>query len=140
MPRPLILILLPLLALTGCRTFSQPMNLPPQVKIPQSMRLPDTHQVTVGQLVFHSDFELSADHRLLRQLRAERDDICRTTGLPSSNEPIDVYLFHDSDRYQQFLKYNFPNVPSRRAFFLETDMRLAVYAHWSDRVGEDLRH
>ena len=35
---------------------------------------------------------------------------------------------------------NFPNVPSRRAFFLETDTRLAVYAHWSDRVAEDLRH
>src|SRR3954451_14415012 len=136
----LLLLMLPLLAANGCRTFSQPMNLPPQVKIPQSMRLPDTHQVTVGQLVFHSDFELSADHRLLRQLRAERDDICRTTGLTSSNESIHVYLFHDADQYQQFLKYNFPTVPSRRAFFLETDTRLAVYAHWSDRVAEDLRH
>ena len=40
----------------------------------------------------------------------------------------------------EFLKQNFPNVPSRRAFFLETDTRLAVYAHWSDRVAEDLRH
>src|SRR4051812_42718683 len=70
--RPLLLLLmLSLLVANGCRMFSQPMNLPPQVKIPQSMRLPDTHQVTMGQLVFHSDFELSADHRLLRQLRAE---------------------------------------------------------------------
>ena len=40
----------------------------------------------------------------------------------------------------QFLLRHFPSVPSRRAFFLETDTRLAVYAHWSDRVAEDLRH
>ena len=31
-------------------------------------------------------------------------------------------------------------MPTRRAFFVESDTRLAVYAHWSDRVGEDLRH
>ena len=40
----------------------------------------------------------------------------------------------------EYLTRNFPSVPSRRAFFLETDTRLAVYAHWSDRVAEDLRH
>src|SRR3954466_3653498 len=116
-----IVILLPFLAVAGCRTFSQPMNLPPQVKIPLTMRLPDKHELKAGQLVFHSDFELSADHRLVRELVAERDEVYRTTGLPSSNEAINVYLFADAESYKEFLKYNYPNVPARRAFFLETD-------------------
>ncbi len=140
MRRTLIFLFAPILAIGGCRGLPQPMNLPSQVRLPQTMRLPDAYEMTAGQLVFHSDFELPADHRLVRELVAERDDVLRTIQSAGSKEHIDVYLFRDAERYQQFLKYNFPNVPSRRAFFLETDTRLAVYAHWSDRVAEDLRH
>ena len=121
-------ILFLLIFLAGCRGF------------PQRSPLPAAHKVAVGQLVFHSDFELPADHRLVRELVQERDDICNTLNLSCSNEPIEVYLFGDADRYREYLVRNFPSVPSRRAFFLETDTRLAVYAHWSDRVAEDLRH
>ncbi len=110
------------------------------MKLPLAMKLPEAHTLRAGQLVFHSDFELPADHRLIRELTLERDDVYGTLGLPGSSEPIDVYLFRDAQRYGEFLKRDFPNVPSRRAFFLETDTRLSVYAHWSDRVAEDLRH
>jgi hypothetical protein len=129
-----ILFLMQLLVGAGCR------SLHPQLPQPLAMKLPDAYQVPAGQLVFHSDFALPADHRLVRELTAEREDVCRTLGLSSSNEPIQVYLFGDADGYQEFLRRKFPSVPSRRAFFLETDTRLAVYAHWSDRVAEDLRH
>jgi hypothetical protein len=124
----------------GCRGLPQPMAFAPQVKGPPSSRLPDAFTTPVGQLVFHSDFPLPADHRLVRELTTERDYVNQTLGLLGSNEPIDVYLFRDAERYQEFLKRNYPNVPSRRAFFLETDTHLSVYAHWNDRVGEDLRH
>lgn len=108
--------------------------------VPQRSALPEAHQLTVGQLNIHSDFDLTADHRLVRDLVEERDNICSTLGLPATSEPIEIYLFRDADRYRDYLMRNFPTVPSRRAFFLETDTRLAVYAHWSDRVAEDLRH
>jgi hypothetical protein len=124
----------------GCRGLPQPMALSPPANGPTSSKLPDAYQTPVGQLVFHSDFPLPADHRLVRELTLERDDVNRILGLAPSSEQIHVYLFSDSERYQEFLKRNFPNVPSRRAFFLETDTRLAVYAHWNDRVAEDLRH
>jgi uncharacterized protein DUF1570 len=135
----LILFAAPLL-FTSCRGIPQPMARSSPVKAAYASRLPDAYQLPVGQLVFHSDFQLPADHRLVRELAMERDDVNNTLGLTPSNEPIDVYLFRDVERYQEFLKRNFPNVPSRRAFFLETDTRLAVYAHWNDRVAEDLRH
>jgi hypothetical protein len=121
------------LLLCGCRALTQR-------GIQQGPALPVAHHLTVEQLVFHSDFELSRDDPLVRQLTAERDEISRTIGLPATDEPIDVYLFRDAAAYGQYLARHFPTVPSRRAFFLESDSRLAVYAHWSDRVGEDLRH
>lgn len=123
-----ITVLLVAAALASCRG------------LPQPAALPDLHQFRVGQLEIRSNFELSRDHRLVRELTAERDDICHTLGLPPGNEVITVYLFRDAETYGQYLMRHFPGVPSRRAFFLETDTRLTVYAHWSDRVAEDLRH
>jgi hypothetical protein len=108
--------------------------------LPNSTQLPTEHQVPVQQLVFHSDFDLPEDHRLVRELTAERDDVSTVLGLPPSDEEIHVYLFRDAQTYGQYLNRHFPLVPSRRAFFVETDTRLEVYAHWSDRVAEDLRH
>jgi hypothetical protein len=123
-----IALLLSLLSLASCH------SLPPRAT------LPEAHELKVGQLVFHSDFDLPADHRLVRELVEERETIYSTLELTSTKEPIEVYLFRDADRYREYLLRNFPSVPSRRAFFLETDARLAVYAHWSDRMAEDLRH
>jgi hypothetical protein len=107
---------------------------------PLSAPMPEARLLKAGQLVFHSDFDLPADHRLVRELVLERDDIYGTLGLEPTSEPIDIFLFHDADEYRKFLMQKFPTVPNRRAFFLETDSHLAVYAHWSDRMNEDLRH
>jgi hypothetical protein len=96
--------------------------------------------VPVEQLVFHSDFDLPSDHRLVRELTSERDDVYRTLGLPPSTEPIHVFLFREAEAYKKYQSLYFPGVPARRAFFVESDTQLAVYAHWSDRVAEDLRH
>ena len=108
--------------------------------VPKSAALAPENKMTAGQLEFRSDFPLAKDHRLVRELTAEREDVHHTLGLPYTNEPIHVHLFSDATRYGEFLQQHFPSVPSRRAFFLRTDTKLEVYAHWSDRVAEDLRH
>jgi len=135
--RSLLWALLALAVISGCRSV-------PQFSSADSGRnfaaLPSEYKLAVGQLLFVSDFELSTDHRLIRDLTAERDDICQTLDLPCTNERITVYLFRDAETYGQYRSRYFPGVPSRRAFFVETDTQLTVYAHWSDRVAEDLRH
>lgn len=92
------------------------------------------------QLQFICDFPLQAEDDLIRQLRNERDVIYSTLGLPASEEKISVHLYRDESTYHDVLARKFPMVPNRRAFFVEADMKLHVYAHWSDRVPEDLRH
>lgn len=102
--------------------------------------LPDHHSVELDQLIVHSNFELPGQHRLLQELNAQRADLSNKLALPISDEPIYVYLFADSDRFNRFMSHRFPSFPDRRAFFVETDTRLTVYAQWGDRIAEDLRH
>jgi hypothetical protein len=102
--------------------------------------LPEARPIPSQQLEFHTDFQLSPNDPLVRALNAERGDIARTLGIPPSEEKIHVYLYHDADTYGEILAKKFPMVPNRRAFFIETDTRLEVYAHLSDRAAEDLRH
>jgi hypothetical protein len=106
----------------------------------QQAALPTKYRMQVDQLVFNTNFKLRAEDPLVRDLTAERSDICRTLGLPCANQPIDVFLFDDAETYGQFLARHYPLMPSRRAFFLETETSLAVYAHRSERLGEDMRH
>ncbi len=92
------------------------------------------------QLVIHSDFDLPRHHRLVQELTAQRGDIMNLLDLPASDEPIHVYLFESPTVFESFIQKRFPQLPKRRAFFVETDTELSVYAHWGDRVAEDLRH
>jgi len=102
--------------------------------------LPHRSEVRAGQLVIHADFPLAEQHRLVRDLEALRADVSQQLDLPISDEPVDLYLFADHARYDAFASRHFPGFPVRRAFFIETDTRLAVFAPWQDRIAEDLRH
>jgi len=104
------------------------------------LTLPNRYSLLHGQLVVHSDFPLASQHRLLNDLTARRKDLNERLGLPLSDEPIEVYLFETADRFGAFMRLYHPSFPRRRAFFVETDTRLEVYAQWGDRVAEDLRH
>jgi hypothetical protein len=98
------------------------------------------HRLVLDRLVVSSDFSLPKHHRLLKELTLLRRDVCAKLALPHSDEPIYVHLFETPERYREYVGKHFPDLPFRRALFVETDTRLSVYAHWSDRVAEDLRH
>ncbi len=102
--------------------------------------MPDKYTVTLDQLVVHTNFPLPSKHRLLQEINAERLDVSNKLALPVSDETINVYLFHDAEQFTEFIRLKYPNFPDRRAFFVETDTRLEVYAQWGDRTAEDLRH
>ena len=126
---PISLLLLTFTAISGCSVPAKPQP-----------TLPQQHEIIREQLHIYCDFPLASQHRLLEELTARRFDLGRDLGLPLSDEPIQVYLFENGARMAQFVQLFHPDFPSRRAFFVETDTRLVVYAHWSDRVAEDLRH
>ena len=126
---PLLLVLLGVLAGEGCLRLAT-----------TGLTLPAAQTVVRDQLVIYSDFRLAAGHRLVEELAARRIDLRNRLGVPLSDEPIHVYLFEDADRFEAFVRLYYPDFPPRRAYFLETDTRLQVYAQRGDRVAEDLRH
>jgi hypothetical protein len=118
--------------LAGCVGGARPWGVVPKT--------PDEYCTVREQLVLHSNFPLAVHHRLIEELLLRRADLCRYTALPTSDEPIDVYLFDRDEEFSTFQRTNYPQLPVRRAFFVETDTRLTVYARWGDRISEDLRH
>lgn len=102
--------------------------------------LPTKFSIIRDQLEIHSNMRLPGRHRMLNELVSERAELLDRLNLPSSEEPVHVYLFDSENRFHEFMERFYPGLPLRRAFFVQSDVRLAVYAHWSDRVAEDLRH
>ncbi len=125
----LLALLAACLAVWGCATFPR-----------SAATLPTRHTLVLEPLVVYSDFPMPPHHRLLEDLAAERVDLLSKLALPKNDEPVHVYLFESEPRFREFVVQHFPDFPARRAFFVETDTRLSVYAHWGDRVAEDLRH
>ena len=125
-----ILWLCALLGLAGCAA----------APLVTRLALPERFTVARHQLLIHSDFTLPQHHRMLDELIAQRGEMTRQLAIPASDEPIHVYLFDSSERFASFMKLHHPEFPNRRAFFLESDTRLSVYAQWGDRMAEDLRH
>jgi hypothetical protein len=107
---------------------------------PRPAQLPARESLIRDQLIVHTDFDLPKRHRLLDELAAQRGDLTTRLNLPVSDEPIHVYLFETPKHYQAFIQKHHPEFPERRAFFIENDARLAVYAQWGERIAEDLRH
>lgn len=103
-------------------------------------RLPEQFTIMRDRLIIHSDSRLPADHRLFEELVAQHADLGQKLDLPSGGEPLFIYLFESPELFRTYTSKFHPELPNRRAFFLETDTRLIVLAHWGDRVAEDLRH
>jgi len=104
------------------------------------LTLPSRNTLVRDQLVIRSDVPLPARHRLFEELAAQRADLCRRLAMPTSDEPILVYLFESAERFNGYIRLNYPDFPDRRAFFIKTDSQLLVLAQWGDRMGDDLRH
>jgi hypothetical protein len=150
MPRspsaPLLATLAVLAAAAGCaHVVGLDAGLPPPVTAALApwvgdRDLPSRTELAVGQLVIHADFPVAGQHRLVRELDGLRSEVSQALGLPISDEPVHLYLFESPRRYDEFVAQRFPAFPARRAFFVETDTTLAVFAAWQDRIAEDLRH
>jgi hypothetical protein len=118
-------------ASAGCTTWRQPAG---------GVKLPEATSTVLDQLVVYSDSSLPHRHRLLEELNSQRNLVRTKLNLATSDERIYVYLFASADELKAFVRAKYPDFPDRRAFFVETDTRLQVYAYWGDRVAEDLRH
>jgi hypothetical protein len=144
-----------LVLVLGCQTFHHlhPLNKPRkdgQVDRPAEATAagarPSKYSFRIAPYVFLSDFEIPRDGPLFRELASLRDQVYQELRLTPSQAVVMVYLFESKPLYDRFMKENYPQLPSRRAFFLAEERHrgapedLLVYTYWGDRIRQDLRH
>lgn len=108
--------------------------------------LPGQYTLRVAPYVFLSDFKISREQPLFQELAILRDQVYKELLLPPGTATVQVYLFEDRDRYERYMKERYPELPSRRAFFVAQPRSiggaedLLVYTYWGKRIRQDLRH
>ncbi|WP_425617757.1 hypothetical protein NA78x_001444 [Anatilimnocola sp. NA78] len=95
---------------------------------------------SVGNFHCHADFPFGRDELLLAQLGDLSRDISEILGLPAAREPVHVFLLHDRETYQAYMKQHFPRVPARRAMFIKSKGPGMVFAYKGDEFEIDVRH
>jgi hypothetical protein len=132
--RPLIALgaIAILLSSTSCATLSehgQPL-------------VPTKYQLRTGPFIIFSNFAMTDDPPAVRCLQAlERDMKKHLDFRPRlDDELVEIYVLDDRDAFSHFLKFYYPELPPRRAFFLAQGSQRVVYTYSSPRLEEDLRH
>jgi hypothetical protein len=99
---------------------------------------PDTE--TAGSFVCRADFPLREVEPLINELSQLQSDLVHALGVAPARETIQVYLFHDRQAYERYLKQYFPSVPFRRAVYIKDKGQGRVFAFRSPQFDIDLRH
>jgi hypothetical protein len=104
--------------------------------------VPTRHQVRTGPFLIFSNFPMSDEPQAVNCLQAlERDLKQHLDYRPSAqSDPVEIYVLDDRGSFEHFLKFYFPELPPRRAFFLAQGEHRVVYTYSSPRLAEDLRH
>jgi hypothetical protein len=107
---------------------------------------PGKYNFRIAPYVFLCDFDVNRDLPLFHDLANLRAEVTRELQLPVGTQPVQVYLFESKERYEAYMKANYKDLPSRRAFFVAQPRALGgaeellVYTWWGPRIEQDLRH
>lgn len=104
--------------------------------------VPTNHKFRAGPFLLSSDFELKADSPVVLGLKSLEGEVARSLDLDdaTSDAVIEIYILNDRESFSHFLKFYYPELPSRRAFFMARGESRVVYTYVSPKLEEDLRH
>lgn len=132
--RPLRLVWLALLAAAGCSTIAKR----------EPSLLPTAYQMKTGPFVVHSNEAMKSDVPAVQALEQLRGDLSKrlkgSQGDVEDKGPIEVYVLDDRSSFLHLLRFYFPELPPRRAFFLAQGDERIVYTYQGPMLEEDLRH
>jgi hypothetical protein len=132
--------------LTGCDSLMKSGDPSPAASIAPPPLPGKAGTQRISQFVFYSDLPLKANAPLFAELSQLRDQIFRDLQLPPSGTVVQVYLFDDQDKYERYMRYRYPELPKRRAFFVAhagnagAGRELLVFTFWGEHLRQDLRH
>src|SRR3954464_15435587 len=104
--------------------------------------VPTRYETRTGPYAVYSNFPIKPDAPAIRSLHSLERDIKVNLGIHVRGEEpsVQVYILNDRQSFTHFLKFYYPELPPRRAFFLAQGPQRVVYTFMGDRLEEDLRH
>lgn len=104
--------------------------------------VPSEHHVRAGPFIVYSNTPMPENPPAVRCLEALERDVARELGLrpAAAEQPVEIYVLDNRQDFDHFLKFYYPELPHRRAFFLAKGTQRLVYTYVSPRLEEDLRH
>ncbi len=93
-----------------------------------------------GPFVCRAEFSLAGSEGLLEELTRLQDELVRCLGIPPAPEAIELYLFLNQHTYRRYLQIYLPEVPYRRALYVNIRGRGMVLAYRSRQLEIDVRH
>lgn len=104
--------------------------------------LPTSQQLKTGPFVLYSNAPMEREAPAVQALDRLRSDLAtRLNGSEDEDQgPIEVYVLDDRNAFLHLLRFYFPELPPRRAFFLAQDDQRIVYTYQGPMLEEDLRH
>lgn len=107
---------------------------------------PNRYSFRIAPYLFLSDFNIDRNKPLFQELARLADQVYGELHLTPSRSTVQVYLFENKERYEEYMHAVYPTLPPRRAFFIQQQRPLGgaddlmVYTSWGDRIQQDLRH
>jgi hypothetical protein len=104
--------------------------------------VPTACQTRTGPYVVFSNRPIKPDAPAIHSLQSLESDIEANLGIRVHDEKpsVQVYILDDRQSFTHFLRYYYPELPPRRAFFLAKGEERHVYTFMGERLEEDLRH
>src|SRR5690348_15995027 len=94
--------------------------------------VPTPYVTRTGPYVVSTNTPIAADAPAIRQLQSLQSQLGSSLGLRNdpTATPVEVYILDDRDAFIHFLKFYYPELPPRRAFFLARGDWRVVYTYF----------
>jgi hypothetical protein len=104
--------------------------------------VPTRNPVQTGSFLLFSNVPMAESAPAVRCLRALERDLTQHLAFhpPVADDPVEIYVLDDREAFAHFLRFYYPELPPRRAFFLAQGQDRVVYTYSSPKLEEDLRH
>ncbi len=97
-------------------------------------------ELRIGRFEIHADFELTSAPPLTPELSQLPADIEQLLEIEPSQQPVHIVLFATPEEYQRYMHNYFPQLPQRRALYIQDRGPGMLFAHCHSELANDLRH
>ena len=93
-----------------------------------------------GPFICEATFSLDDNLTVLNELPALEQELVRVLGIRPPRKPIYVHLLGNRLEHYDYVKFNHPGIPNRRALFVQRNGQAHVIAYRQYDLDVDLRH